>query len=303
MKKIFSVIMISIALFSAIKLLIYKISPLSEKQHFWIKKTFVTSKFDILVAGDSRVYRGVSPKAINSKLNRPSKIYNLGYSSAGFSEEYFEFVTSKFRKNRESKILILGVTPHSLTKEAFKNEHLHQFLNLSKIEISKSLHLTKLNSFFSAIDISVLLKELSYPGNIEDHYIQNYTKYGWIISDQKRRDNTEALKSYRKTFSKYKVTPKEVDSFLKNISTCINQGFTVIVFRPPTSIKLKVLEDTLSGYQENDIKKRVQKLGAYWLDIDIKKFETYDGSHLTPESSIKLSKFIGDYIEAKGFQG
>ena len=93
---------------------------------FWANKTHFLNEGDILILGDSRVYRGVSPQAMQSIIGE-KRILNLGYSSAGMSQDYFSFIRQKMASNQKVK-LIIGISPYSLTTEARKNEHLQQEL-------------------------------------------------------------------------------------------------------------------------------------------------------------------------------
>ena len=87
---------------------------------FWYKKTFAPNDQDILLVGDSRVYRGLSPAAMAAVL-KGSKILNFGYSSAGF-EPFFLDAAVKKLSAKGKRILVLGVTPHSLTAIAAQNK-------------------------------------------------------------------------------------------------------------------------------------------------------------------------------------
>lgn len=57
-----------------------------EKDWFWINKTYPYKKFDIVIYGDSRVYRGISPEKF-SEVFPSADIINLGYSSGGINKQ------------------------------------------------------------------------------------------------------------------------------------------------------------------------------------------------------------------------
>lgn len=63
--------------------------------NFWLTKTHGNEQFNFVVGGDSRVYRGVSVDAIEKAVGADLQGHNLGYSSAGFSTEYMNFLTSR----------------------------------------------------------------------------------------------------------------------------------------------------------------------------------------------------------------
>lgn len=267
-------------------------SIVSQKD-FWMNKTFASSSYDILVAGDSRVYRGVSVAAMKNASDQPHEILNLGYSSAGFSKEYFDFVLSKFENKSNSKILFLGITPHSLTKKAFENEHLHESINITSEEVFKRKYLSKIYKLFAPVKMSALITKAKRK---RVNYIQEYTSEGWVASDKVIRNENEALKSYHRTFSKYGVEDKEIQLFLDGVLSVLEQGITVVVFRPPTSVALRQLEDKMSGFDETSLKKELLEMGVKWIDFECSNFKTYDGSHLTKESALNLSTQLGNVL-------
>ena len=75
---------------------------------FWSKKVDKI-KYDLIIAGDSRVYRGISAQVLEDQLGLSS--YNLGLSSAIYDSKYLDLISHKI-DNRG--IVILGLTSHSL---------------------------------------------------------------------------------------------------------------------------------------------------------------------------------------------
>ncbi len=67
------------------------------------------------------------------------------------------------------------------------------------------------------------------------------------------------------------------------------QDISIIAFRPPSSIAMRNLEDSISGFDEEYIKRELEDMGVQWLDFREGDFNSYDGSHLHFESAKKLS--------------
>ena len=59
---------------------------------------------------------------------------------------------------------------------------------------------------------------------------------------------------------------------------------------------MEILEDSISGFEENFIKNELTKHSVIWLDFINVQFVSYDGSHLTKSSARKLSRHIGKKI-------
>lgn len=276
--------------------IIIKISfpqPKRNKLHqdsFWIEKTHGYTKFNIIVCGDSRIYRGFSITDLENRIEENLSGINIGYSSAGFSDEYLEFAISKLDKNTKNQILVLGITPHSLTHEAFKNTALKSIQSLSKVDIYKGLYLSPFFKHFLPYEPSEFLREN------ELNYIQKFKTGGWVASSYLVPDSSQALASYKNTFSKYQVSNNEVNSFLKKVEEITRNGINIIAFRPPSTYKMRILEDSISGFDEKFIKEELIKRNVIWLDIMDSDFESYDGSHLHYNSAKKLSGIVGDRI-------
>ncbi|CAG5080969.1 hypothetical protein [Parvicella tangerina] len=289
MKKILLSIAISSCVFLLLKLLLPDL-PNDEAsiKHFWLSKTFSGSEYDVVIAGDSRVYRGVSPNDLIDGLgNADMKAINLGYSSAGFSSAYLDFVKSKFDPNAKNKILVLGVTPHSLTTEAFKNEHLKSFLAYSQKEQFKLIHLYRLLKPFSPYKLSDITE------GDQQNYQQNYTSSGWVASSYLVPDSALALESYQKVFESYQVRQEEVSLFIDEVKNLIKDHYTVIAFNPPSTVAMHQLEESMSGVDMEEVAKKLQGIGVHWLTFSPKAYNSYDGSHLDEKAAKKFSFEIG----------
>ena len=96
---------------------------------------------------------------ILSNVSSDLSFINLGYSSAGLSDEYLNFVVSKFNPESKNKILIIGISPLSLTKEAKKNEALKSYLELSKFDVFRYKYLSHFLEEFAPYKPLNLIKQ------------------------------------------------------------------------------------------------------------------------------------------------
>ncbi len=261
---------------------------------FWIKKTYSKTKYDIVVCGDSRVYRGISPIDIVSATNTSLTAVNIGYSSGGFSSDYLDFAISKLNPISNNKILILGVTPHSLTKEAFANKHLNSFLDLSELSVYKGLYLSSFSKYFTPRKIINITDS-----NSDNLLTKNYPS-GFVASSYDVIDSLEAIASYSKIFSKYQVEQDDVDDFLSNIEKIISNEITIIAFRPPSTTVMDSLENAISGFNETYIANKLDSLGVLYINFNSEDYLSYDGSHLHKQAAIKLSNNLGEIINNNG---
>lgn len=261
---------------------------------FWIKKTHKKYKKNIVIGGDSRVYRGVSVRAFLENAPDGLDVINLGFSSAGYSNEYIDFLISRINHLDSPKILILGITPHSLTENALKNKAFHQYKRIQGFKKFRGLYLSKYLKVFSPYKLSDFINSKYNISN--GNYFENFTSAGWVGSSRLPMDSTKALINYKKIFSSIKVNKGSADNLCARIKKLTDNGVIVIVFRPPTTMQMENLEDTLSGFNESQLKKSLIYNGAHWVDFSNSDYVSYDGSHLHYLSAHLLSNKLGSEV-------
>ena len=292
--KIVSFLVLSVILISAgVVIIPDPIANDTKKDVFWTNKTHSKKRYDIVVAGDSRVYRGISPDHITAQTSGLSTI-NLGYSSFGFTNASLDFIESKLNNNG---IIIIGLTPYSLTPNAAKNEHYLQELNRKEIDIYKRLYLNKYLLPFARRNYSDVFGQTI--DTVKEGYYEKFHLNGWVESYKIPFDSTFALAAYDKNFKSNIITDSLTSVLIQRIKKWRNNGIMIICFRPPSTNAMEELENKISGFNEKEIADRISKAGATWLNFHNKNFSSYDGSHLHYTSAIELSKMLGRYIKEK----
>lgn len=273
----------------------FRPEPMNSKtseSFFWNNKVNDTKKYNFIISGDSRAYRGVSPYDIENIIeNYEAK--NLGFSSGGFNEDIFKLINKYLDTNKSDNIVLICLTPFSLTNSAYASGHIKSLKRNIGFENWKINNLTKNLSFFDPIIPSEIAARYFDYG-----YYHKYYGNGWVESEKKPVNRAAALKSYTKEFSNNKFSEKSFQVLLKNISDLTNNNVKVFALRMPVYYKLKTLEDSLSGFNENIVKSKIISNGGKWLDIDESRYSTYDGSHLDGGSARLLSKNIAKKIKS-----
>ncbi|NQU53588.1 MAG: hypothetical protein HQ522_13725, partial [Bacteroidetes bacterium] len=101
---------------------------------FWTKKTFAPSKYNVILMGDSRVYRGLSPEVMEEKLSG-LKVLNFGFSNGGLNNGMFKAAEEKLIKSEQPKVIILGISPNTITGYTKNNQKYLQELTRPKEEV------------------------------------------------------------------------------------------------------------------------------------------------------------------------
>ena len=269
-------------------------SSVITKEKFWADKVHSKSKFEVLVAGDSRVYRGISSAVLSEELGGLS-VLNFGFSSGGLNLEIFRALEQRLEQ-QENAIVLLGITPFSLTPKAYENAHFKQELSRDKKEVFSRRYVGPVIHFFDPIKPA----DIFNTGDQRNGYYERFHKNGWVASKKIPADKTSALKSYRKNFRNNKVSPDILDELYNQVALWKANKIRVFAFRLPSTKEMELLEREISGFDELEIKTRLSASGAEWIEIgNSYNYNSYDGSHLDEESAERFSRYLGREIRKK----
>jgi hypothetical protein len=262
---------------------------------FWTRKTFAPPKYNVVIMGDSRVYRGVSPEIIESYLPE-MKVLNFAYSNGGLNPTMFDAAQEKLVKNNGPKVIILGISANAITDYSAGNQQYLQELNRPREEIFERIYFNPVQYWFSATSPEKLKKHFS---KVEEtsYYRNTYFMDGYVESDKFPQDTMDAMQYYVDDYKNYKVTPEKLEALFNQVKKWTGAGITVVGFVPPISQPLRNLEDSLGLFNDEAIKAGFEKASGHWVDLNPSNFKTYDGSHVTVESAQRISHIIGEEIE------
>jgi hypothetical protein len=268
------------------------ISSRVQKEKFWADKVHAKKRYEAIIAGDSRVYRGVDPNSLSDEIEGMS-VLNFGFSSGGFNDMMFSEINSRLLKQAPQKIIILGITPYSVTPKAQENKHFLQEKNRNPKEVFARRYINPFLSFFDPITPKQLLQSTDTISG----YHETFHKNGWVSSYKVPSNPEAALKSYKNNFKENRVKQEVLKNLYQQISKWSGDGVKVYAFRMPSTQAMENLENALSGFNEQKIKEDIVTAGGKWLEIANKfEYESYDGSHLTELSAISFSTYLGKRI-------
>lgn len=264
---------------------------------FWANKVHNSKTYNLILLGDSRLYRGVSPAAMKDVLGQDYRILNFGFSSGGLNPRIFREAENRFAKDGSDKTVVMAVTPYSLTVDAAKNKHFLQEFTRPKEMVLQYLSYNSFLGFFNSVSPNMLRKKiLGKERKPRIYYYQEFFPDGWVASYTVPKDEERALKSYTETFSKYQVDWKLINELCEQTQEWSQKGIMVFAFRPPVPEKMLALENELSGFNQHLFVEKFEKSGGVWVSIDHSDYETYDGSHLLRGSAVKLSHELAEKL-------
>jgi hypothetical protein len=246
---------------------------------------------------NSRTYRGLSPGKMRENLP-DTRICNYGFSGTGFEERYLSVLPGLFTPGGRKKIIVLGITPLSLTPSACKNNGFLMYREKSVQDLWMIQVFGPFLYFFRPYDTEALYNQLMGKGTL---YYQYYHADGWVASYTVPERQDEALPLYKGYFKNNKVSVEICRNLFEWTAQMRLKNITVIGFRPPAGKAMIELEKTDSGFDEESFVRDFIRAGGIWFSFPHQQYHSYDGSHLTEKSAVQLSydlsKKIADYCD------
>lgn len=264
------------------------------KHRHWIAKTRNNETYPIVFGGDSRVFRGLSPEHFSAELDGV-KAHNYAYWANGYGKEYLDGIEKKIDTGADLQIIVLGLTPHSLTQKTARSEHYHWEKSRSKEHVLQSLYLSKVQEVFApygAIELAEKLTGLTKPNNYRITYHSN----GWVESYWLVPDTSHSARFYKDLFTDDPVSQEVIDGLLDYVKKWTKMGIHVVAYRPPTSFAIRQYEHEKGGFSEADFVKQFTAAGGIWIPVSPDDYQTFDGSHLDHQSAKRLASDLGKRV-------
>jgi hypothetical protein len=260
---------------------------------FWENKISWQARADCVLAGDSRVFIGVSPAAMAPEL-QGRRIVNYGFSACGYDRAYLSAIARVLDPAGRRPTIILGITPHSLTRRATARS---EFLRRINKPAGGPTYWETLEWQFRPFSLANAVVPL-FPDCRAEHYYRHHVADGWAAASYVPEDPRLSLSRYRRTFTGQQVDPPMIEDVLRYAGAWTVRGIRVYAFRPPTTRKMVELEDALSGFRESEFVARFTAAGGVWLDTDQFGYTTYDGGHLRWDAAQQFSRDLARAVRA-----
>jgi hypothetical protein len=270
-------------------------------RRFWVLKTRGETLYDMILLGDSRVYRGVSPQKMETIL-KGYRIFNYGYSAGGLNNVIYQAAERRLDPASKKKTIILGVTPASLRLSSAQNAQYMEELNRPYDEVLLYRYFLPVVDFFSPVSPQYVIDTLSNmtqaaeKGDNEGYFVEFYDD-GWVASWLIPEDPNRLLPHFNDMFQKTKVDNGLIEDLYEQTRAWRDEGISVFAFRVPSSVQMVELENKLSGFDEAAFADGFENAGGIWIDIPTEPYHSFDGSHLEKQSAIQLSLDLAHALE------
>lgn len=265
---------------------------------YWDSKIRWSGSADCVLAGDSRVYVGLSPTVMSSMLSG-QRVCNFGFSACGYRPDYLESVEAVLDSDGSNRSIILGITPHSLTNQPTVDSEFR--LRGRQPEASNRYVaelIWRLRPFALKSVVATWL-----PMCRPSHYYRHYFEDGWVAASIAPAEPELTLRYYRDTFGAHQVEPELIANVLDFTRKWAAQGIRVYAFRPPSGREMLELENSLSAFREDEFVAQFTAVGGVWLETDPLGYFSYDGSHLRWDAAAQFSRDLAWAIRAAETSG
>lgn len=263
---------------------------------FWNSKISWKSKFDMVVVGDSRIEYAISPAEME-KIFPDFVIGNYGFQANLYTDDYLDAIAKTLNPESNNKIVVIGVTPLSLSLRISERNRFIERSELSGLDRFLFRRVPKVADFFRPARDEMF--NLLLGKQKTDELKFEISPDGWLAAHPEQERRQETLDGYKQKFSsdEGKVSAESFNTLVNRVKTWTGSDIKVFAFRPPTAPEMVALENELSGYDEEYISTKLRDAGAVWLNFEEGSYESFDNSHLYKESAIMFSRDLAEKIK------
>lgn len=265
-------------------------------EQFWSHKIQPEARFDVVVIGDSRIYRGIDPETLEQAMRQKDslRVFNFGFSSAGLDSSFIQAGAALLDPASTQPTILLGVSPSTLADENMVNTHYHQEANRTTLSIWQRKHLNPKLSYFDPSSPELIRNAYL---NKKEGYFQDYRLNGWIASEKYPKDVWKDFWMVEQGYHNARFSLQYQTNLIKQVTAWTAAGIEVFAFRPPAVEHVEGVENK-APINRPALIAQLEAAGATWITIpDRYSYETYDGNHLEQRSAERLSEVLGNAIK------
>lgn len=257
---------------------------------FWANKMSWRGAADCVVAGDSSAGQGIVPATLSEQLGG-ARVLNFAFDSGGYSEEYLLAIDEVLDHSSPSPIILLALTPYSLTPGAIRlNEFEHQrHLAASPLTVAFADSLDRLQP----MQVDRVGQELAGRRTKGPARDRIWHADGWVQVKRGAGNERMYARHYHESFVDNKVSADVVRNVARHVADWSRKGVRVAVFRAPAASPIRAIENACSGFDEALIQRLLENAGAQWLEPGGQPYVTYDGRHLGAREAMRLTADLG----------
>lgn len=267
-----------------------------EETIFFLQKARGEKRCDLVILGDSRALRGLSPSTLTAELSGIDAV-NLAFNAGGMNDEIYRL--AERRLDRDAPVPIVVLAPSALAYQPWKRDNAQYREYAAKPVDTVLLHLRlpQVARFFNPVPPELpLIRLLDVQPRLKLE--QSFHRDGWIESYQTPTTN-EGYPVYLAEHLKGTSADREIIAeMLDRVARWSDEGILVVGLRPPCSAIVDSLENDLLDYDAEAVAERFREAGGIWLEAPREGWSLYDGSHMDGGSAREFSTWLGRSLAA-----
>jgi len=255
-----------------------------------------SSEADTVVLGDSRAGSGLLPRVVDAAIPG-RRTLSFTFSNNGYTPQYLEHAERVLvPPGRGLRSIVMSISPFALSEKQQKISYTEA--DHGQVYAFKWKHLTALMSFtkpFGKWPVIDAIRGKGERGWYREHY-RDGSWTGYRIPSSPEMGPARVRAEYAGAVA----DPTVVDGLLRAVRRMRDHGIAVYGYRPPTSPELYALEDEATHWNELRFPERFVEAGGVWIVIPEQPdgWNSYDGSHIPPDRSERLSNYVVQAIKA-----
>jgi hypothetical protein len=259
------------------------------ESRYWATKVAHRADADIVLAGCSRIYSGLSPGAMSPLLPR-RRIVNFGFSACAYSPAYMDAVERVLDPSAPDPVVVLGIAPHNFLAGAAAQ---NQFTVSGTASLQTLWWDRRFGGVFDPVDVGAL------GGRLRGYQVTcTFHTDGWAARRMTPEDPSAYLPMVRQTYARERVSPALVRGLIDRTRKWRRAGVRVYALRVPVAPAILQEEDKLSGMDMAVFRRSFAAAGGRWLSIDEAGLGTFDGSHLRDACAVVYSGRVAQCVAA-----
>lgn len=259
-------------------------------------------EFDVVLAGNSRITVGLAPSEMAGAL--PGlRIGNFGFDGNAFSREYLNAVEGKLRQGPGRKIVVLGITPITLTERAARQNGFLEEKFRAADERFLARHLPEVLDFFTRFNPRMAM--LWMRGTETGREFWHGHEDGWAAQGRDPEDLDGQVRFLRMNVRdrSFVVSPPMVGQLLATVRRWRDADIETFAFLPPVTPELAYQEVRVSGFDQKTFVDDFTAAGGHWIEVPGNTYHTFDGGHLDADSARRLSRDLAEKIAEQAHHG
>lgn len=289
------------------KYMIKAFGPSTQMQIEYSFKNALKNKYDCLILGNSRLYRGINP----DKISIPT--YNFSHDNDSFNQCYYKMLYLK-KHHKKYKYLILGVdyTEFSYLSDSrnyiynkyFDKEYRNDFKKDKQNDIIPIFHIIDDKSFNQYMNdkfsktVPILISNVFPKLHIQENIKKNagfIKENGQFILEGKAHKNDTIDRVYKRL-------PIQISYFRKILNFADEHDITVFLVMPPMRQgELKNFDKKTKREHKEFIENEIKNHKVYYIDYSESKYfkmEDYtDIAHLNSKAADRFTIMLNEYID------